>query len=197
MIGAVPTVRMTYAMSSAVEQKLREGGALLRRAARLFALVSAASVVVVGVGIGLAARNAGAGLLAGGVAAALIALPIALVVLRARQRFVTERAALRRGEVAVDRRAVVALRQRKDRLHQDEFWVVAEGSPPLRFEVGSREALDAWRVGEYSTFVHLPGSRWLLVALDDAGRVIYHADQYDPAADPRWADWLEWRRAAR
>jgi hypothetical protein len=188
---------MTYAMASAVERKLREGGALLGRATRLLALVAGAAIVVVGVAVGLAARNVGMGLVAAGIASALIALPLALVVLRTRRRFAVERAALRHGEVAVDRRVVVALRERKDRQHHDEFWVVADGTPPLRFEVGSREALDAWRIGDQATFVHLPGSRWLLVALDDAGSVIYHAEQYDPASDPRWNEWLEWSRAAR
>lgn len=197
MIDTAPTVRMTYAMSSAVERKLRDGGVLLGRAERLFAVVVGAAIVVVGVGIGLATRNLGIGLIAAGIASALIAVPITLVVLRTRRRFAVEHAALRHGEVAVERRVVVALRERKDRQHHDEFWVVTDGAPPLRFEVGSREALAAWRVGDEATFVHLPGSRWLLVALDDAGQVIYHAEQYDPATDPRWADWLEWSRAAR
>jgi hypothetical protein len=196
MSETAPRVRMTYTMSSAVERKLRDGTATLRRAARVLALVAIAAVIVASVGTGLAARQVGAGVAAGGVAAALIAAPIAIIVLRTRRRFAAESAALRHGEVTVDRRAVVALTEQKDRQHHDEFWVVTEGAPPLRFEVGSAEALAAWRVGEPSTFVHLPGSRWLLVALDDAGRVIYHAEQYDPAADPRWSEWIEWSRAA-
>ncbi|GIW05913.1 MAG: hypothetical protein KatS3mg060_0718 [Dehalococcoidia bacterium] len=195
MVETAPTVRMTYAMTSAVETKLRDRAATLSRAARMLGLVAVVAVIVATIGLALAARSFGAGLIAGGVAAALIALPIAFVVLRTRRRFAVERAALRHGQVTVDRRTVIALREQKDRQHHDEFWVVTDGTPPLRFEVGSRQALSAWQIGASSTFVHLPGSRWLLVALDDAGEVIYHAEHYDPAADPRWPEWLEWSRA--
>ncbi len=118
-------------------------------------------------------------------------LPTWLIIRRVHGRFATEEAALRTGVVIRERRIVTAARLLHDRDRPDEFWIETNGSPPLRFEVGSSDALAAWQTGWAATFVFLPDSRWLLAAVDDDGRVIYHAEQYDPAADPRWEEGLK------